>query len=164
MKHIVNGIKEELKNLAKELKELKKLKNEYDRKHYNYWGLEYVKKYNERVYSPIRIFHNGESLTITSSASITDDMIKEQNSNHKLYSECVGKLYVSRYLYRHLSIVYGHFRGRDRNIIEKKYTEVPYSYNYITKKSVMGPDPVDWAFVWELKKEYISKMEKLTNE
>ena len=164
MKQIRIIIKEELKTLAKEIGELKKLKNEYDRKNYSYWDLPYLKKYNSKIYTPIRIFHNGEFYSIASTASITDEMIKEQDTNHKLYSECVGKLNIAQYLYRHLSILYGMLRGKDRSVIERKWNIVPYSYNYITKKPVYNSDPVDLAFIDYLRNEYNSKIERLTNE
>ena len=164
MKQIIRSIKEEIKILAEEITQLKKLKNDYDRKNYSYWDLPYLKKYNSKIYTPIRIFHNGEFYTITSVASITDEMLKEQDANHKLYSDCRSKLVVAQYMYRHLSILYGMFRGKDRSVIERKWNKVPYSYNYITKKGVNSSDPVDWAFIDYLRNEYTSKLERLTNE
>ncbi len=168
MKQIVNSIKVEIKNLAKEIKELKKLKNDYDRKNYSYYGLSFVKKWSIGFWpgglGVIRIFHKGEFYNITSSASITDDMIKEQDANHKLYRIACSSLEKAQYMYRHLSILYGMFRGKDRSVIEKKWNTVNTNYNYITQKPVHSSDPIDWAFIDHMRNEYTSKLERLTNE
>ncbi len=147
----ITKIKQDVKTLTTEIIELKKLKRKYDKLNYSYayYDLQHDKRYWWR------------RITIESSASITDEMIKEQEVNYNKYWDCVRELHKKQYHIRHLFIVYGQIRGKTREQIEPKYAECKfYSYNIVTKHLVQGNDPIDKAYIWELKRDYLPQAEE----
>jgi hypothetical protein len=157
---MLKKIKSDLITLIKEVTELKKSKKTGDKFNHSYWSLQYDKKHWWRRV-PIPIWNDGQKILVSSSASITDEMIKEQDENHKKYSLCVNELELKRFILRHLFIVYGHMRGKTRDQIEPKFSLKPgHNYNPVTKKYLTGDDPIDWSYIWELKKEYLPQAEE----
>lgn len=154
--HIYN-IKQDMKNIAGRIKELKKIKYGYDKLNYCYpnGGLGYLKKWS-CFRTPFKIWYSGGWVELNKSTFITDEMVTEQNKNNNLYWDCLRELHYLQYEYRLLSIVYGQFRGKTREQMEPKFNLRDTTINPITKKYVSGKDPVDWAYIDELKKSYLN--------
>lgn len=156
MRTHIYKIKQDMKNIAGKIKELKKVKLSYDQLNYSYpnGGLGYAKKWRN-LRNPGRISFKDSWIIIDNTTFITDEMVTMQDERNTLYWKCIGELHKLQYEYRLLSIVYGHFRGKTREQMEPKFNLRDTTINPLTKKYVSGKDPIDWVYIQELKKHYL---------